>query len=145
MAISKLQAAVQARCPKCRVGYMFVQGRTFIGQKMNESCPHCAFHFEIEPGYFYVAMFVSYAFNVAELVTLSVGTYILTGSQSPWLYSAILFSFALLLSPFNFRYSRVVLLYFLTPRAHYEPKRSASDYHLTSSDPGQYLTDDHLT
>ena len=141
MTISKLYAALHAKCPKCRVGNMFESGRTLVGQKMNANCPHCNFHFEIEPGYFYVAMFVSYAFNVAELVTLSVGTYILTGSNSPWLYSAILLVCAFLFSPFNFRYSRVVLLYFLTPRAHYEEQRSAPDYE--PFHPGPHLVDEH--
>jgi uncharacterized protein (DUF983 family) len=118
-------AALHAKCPKCRVGNMFANGLySFSGQKMNNECPHCGFHFEIEPGYFYVAMFVSYALNVAEMVTLAVATYILTGSESPWLYAAILLSVAFIVSPVNFRYSRVVLLYWLTPGLNYDPRRS---------------------
>ena len=129
MAISQSYAALNAKCPKCRVGNMFATRMyTLSGQKMNEYCPHCAFHFEIEPGYFYVAMFVSYALNVAQMVTLAVGTYILTGSENPWIYAGILLGVAFLLSPFNFRYSRVALLYWLTPGIHYDPKRSAPDY-----------------
>lgn len=129
MAIPQFTAALQAKCPKCRVGNMFSTPMyTIGGQKMNEYCPHCHFHFEIEPGYFYVAMFVSYALNVAQMVTLAVGTYILTHSESPWLYVAILLGVAVLLSPFNFRYARVVLLYWLTPGLHYDPKRSEPDY-----------------
>jgi hypothetical protein len=53
---------------------------------MYEKCSHCGLHYEREPGYWYVAMFVSYAFNVAQMVTFAVATYILTGSNSPWLY-----------------------------------------------------------
>jgi len=90
---------------------------------MNTACPHCGFTFEIEPGYFYVAMFVSYAMNVAEMVTVALGLHILTGSNSPWLYLGVLFGVAILLSPFHFRYSRVVLLYWLTPGVHFDPKR----------------------
>lgn len=123
--IPAIPAALHAKCPKCRVGNMFSTGMyTLSGQKMNTDCPHCGFHFEIEPGYFYVAMFVSYALNVAQMVTLAVGTYILSGSESPWLYAGILLSVAFILSPVNFRYSRVVLLYWLTPGLHYDPKRS---------------------
>lgn len=118
------KAALHAKCPKCRQGNMFANSMySFSGQKMNKICPECGYGFEIEPGYFYVAMFVSYAMNVAEMVSLAVGTYILTGSESPWLYVCILIGITLLLSPFNFRYSRVILLYWLTPGLHYDPHR----------------------
>lgn len=126
---SAISAAVHAKCPKCRVGNMFANNMYgFSSQKMNEICPHCGFKFEIEPGYFYVAMFVSYAFNVAQMVTLAVAIYILTGSENPWVYVGVLLASAVLFSPFNFRYSRVVLLYWLTPGIHYDPARSAADY-----------------
>ena len=123
---SAFKSALSAKCPKCRTGNMFANNMyQFGGQKMHNECPHCGFHFEIEPGYFYVAMFISYAMNVAEMVTLAVATYILTGNmESPWLYISILLSVAFILAPFNFRYSRVILLYWLTPGLHYDPNRS---------------------
>jgi uncharacterized protein (DUF983 family) len=127
--VSTLNAAIHAKCPKCHRGDMFANKMyAFSSQKMNETCPHCGFKFEIELGYFYVAMFVSYAFNVAQMVTVAISTYLLTGSNNPWLYLAILFTIAFLLAPFNFRYSRVVLLYWLTPGVHYEPHRAKEDY-----------------
>lgn len=124
---SPLKAALHAKCPKCRTGNMFANGMyNFGGQKMHTNCPHCNFQFEVEPGYFYVAMFVSYALNVALLVTLAVATYILTGSKNPWLYCGILLSMAFVLSPINFRYSRVILLYWLTPGVHFDPERAGN-------------------
>ncbi len=129
MKISQTYAAVNAKCPKCRRGNMFANSMYgFSSQKMNETCPHCGFKFEIEPGYFYVAMFVSYAFNVAQMVTLAVALYVLTGSKNPWVYVGVLLGSTVLLSPFNFRYSRVVLLYWLTPGVHYDANRSKDDY-----------------
>ena len=128
MEVSQGYAALHAKCPKCRRGDMFKNKMYLSSQKMNETCPHCGFKFEIELGYFYVAMFVSYAFNVAQMVIAGVGTYLLTGSNNPWLYIGILFGVAFLLSPINFRYSRVVLLYWLTPGVHYEPHRAKADY-----------------
>jgi uncharacterized protein (DUF983 family) len=121
----EFKSALSAKCPKCRTGNMFSNKMyQFGGQKMHTYCPHCGFHFEIEPGYFYVAMFISYAMNVAEMVTLAVATYLLTGNmESPWLYISILLSVAFILAPFNFRYSRVILLYWLTPNLHFDPKR----------------------
>jgi uncharacterized protein (DUF983 family) len=127
--VSAGSAALQCKCPKCRKGDMYSSGLfSFKSQKMNETCSHCGFKFEIEPGYFYVAMFVSYAFNVAEMVTIAVATYILTGSHNPWLYCVLLLGGAFLLSRFNFRYSRVILLYWLTPGLHYDPNRARDDY-----------------
>ena len=122
---SQFKAALHAKCPKCRTGNMFENSiYSFKGQKMHSECPHCGFHFEIEPGFFYVAMFVSYAINVALMVTVAVGTYILTQSENPWLYAPLILLTAFVLSPVNFRYSRVILLYWLTPGVHYDPNRA---------------------
>lgn len=125
---SELNAALHAKCPKCRTGNMFANSMYGFGsQKMNKTCPHCGFTFEVEPGYFYVAMLVSYALNVALLVTLAVATYTLTHSQNPWLYVGILLIVSILLSPVNFRYSKVILLFWLTPGVHFDPKRAAKN------------------
>lgn len=113
---------VQSKCPKCRVGKVFegpVYG--FKKQKMQERCPHCRLKFEVEPGYFYAAMYVSYAFSVAELVTLGLTTAMLTKSESPWIYVSVLFAAILILAPFNLRYSRLVLLHYLSPKIVYTP------------------------
>ena len=115
-------AIITAKCPKCRVGNIYANPvYSFSGQKMLKSCPHCEMVFEKEPGYFYGAMYVSYAFIVAELVTLAIGTSVLTGSKNPWLYTIILLSVVGLLAPFNLRYSRVILMHWLTPGLRYHP------------------------
>ncbi|ASU36406.1 DUF983 domain-containing protein [Mucilaginibacter xinganensis] len=116
---------VHARCPRCRVGKIYENPMySLTGQKMLKKCPHCGMIYEREPGYFYAAMYVSYAFIVAELVSLSVGTSVLTGSTNPWLYTAVLLSVVAVLSPFNLRYSRVLLLHWFTPGLHYRPELS---------------------
>ena len=118
-------AIITAKCPKCRVGNIYANPvYSFSGQKMLKSCPHCEMVFEKEPGYFYGAMYVSYAFIVAELVTLAIGTSVLTGSKNPWLYTIILLSVVGLLAPFNLRYSRVILMHWLTPGLRYHPELS---------------------
>jgi uncharacterized protein (DUF983 family) len=118
-------AFAQAKCPRCRRGDLFItQMYGFKSNKMNATCPHCGLTFEREPGYFYVAMFVSYAMFVAEMVTMAVAIYVLSGSNNPWVYTSIILSVGVILSPFNFRYSRVALLYWLTPGLHYHPEMS---------------------
>jgi uncharacterized protein (DUF983 family) len=118
-------AIVHAKCPRCRRGDMFATGMySFKSQVMHKTCPHCGLTFEREPGYFYVAMLLSYAMNVAQMITIAVAIHILTGSSNPWLYSAVILTVAFLLAPFNFRYSRVILLHWFTPVLHYDPKTS---------------------
>ena len=126
--LSQWNALTQAKCPRCRVGRTFT-GPTygFKVQKMNEFCPHCKLKFEREPGYFYVAMFVSYAMNVAEMVSVSVAAYILglkLEYDNLWYFVILLFGTTLIFSPFNYRYSRMILLYWLSPGLNYEPERS---------------------
>ena len=93
---------------------------------MNEVCETCELKFEREPGYFYVAMFVSYAMNVAEMISISVAAYILGLDliyENLWYFVIITFAVVVLLAPFNYRYSRMALLYWLSPGLNYEPSR----------------------
>lgn len=121
--VPQFYALSHAKCPRCRKGNMFNNSMYgFKAQKMNDNCPYCNLKFEREPGYFYVAMFVSYALNVAQMVTVGVLTYLITGNTvNPWLYMATIFPFVFILAPFNYRYSRVILMYYLTPGLHYIP------------------------
>ncbi|EEI93445.1 DUF983 domain-containing protein [Sphingobacterium spiritivorum] len=120
---NELKSALEGKCPRCRKGDLFKAPLfSFRSKKMNETCPHCGLKFEKEPGYFYVAMYISYAFNVAELLTACFATYFLTNNlESPWLYLGVSLSAAILMAPVNYRYSRVVLLYWLTPSFRYRP------------------------
>ncbi|MET3981839.1 uncharacterized protein (DUF983 family) [Mucilaginibacter sp. UYP25] len=119
-------ALANAKCPRCRRGDMFANTMySFHGQVMLKKCSHCNLTYEIEPGYFYVSMLISYAMNVAEMVTCAVAINILTGSQNPWLYVVVILTLTIVLSPFNFRYSRIILLYWLTPGLRYQPELSA--------------------
>ena len=121
----KLKAVINAKCPKCRRGKMFSGPMySFKAQKTNELCPHCGLRFEIEPGYFYAAMYVSYALSVAEMVTIAVATYVFSGSleyEDLWLYITTIIGGAIILAPFNYRYSRVLLLHYLSPKVKYDP------------------------
>ena len=124
---SKSYAMLHAKCPRCRRGNMF-KGGMYSLRKINLNCPHCNLYFEIEPGYFYAAMYVSYALNIAEAGIIVAITYLLTGnSTSPWLYTGVIIGGCFLLSPVNFKYSRVLLLYWLSPKIHYQPYLDTDD------------------
>lgn len=120
--VSKTTAFIKAKCPKCRKGNIFTG--TMYGfnvQRTNEFCPHCGVRFEVEPGYFYAAMYVSYAMNVSETVAMGILTYMFSGgSESAGLYILVLLLGTLVLAPFNFRYSRLILLYLMSPKLKYD-------------------------
>ena len=121
----KLYAIIKGKCPQCRRGPIFTGNMYgFNIQRTNYSCPHCAQRFEIEPGYFYAAMYVSYAMNMAEMISMGFATYYLSGGRldfdSLWLYVGVIFLGSLLLSPLNYRYSRIILLHWLSPKIKYK-------------------------
>lgn len=90
---------------------------------MNDYCSNCGMKFELEPGYFYAAMYVSYMLNVVQIITTSILTfYISGGSDQPWLYITVILSVIFLLAPVNYRYSRVILLHWLSPKVKYNPE-----------------------
>ena len=124
MRISAFYGASRAKCPQCRKGDMFSNNLYgFHLQHMHTNCSHCGLRFEREPGYFYAAMFISYGMNVAEMLLIGMLTYLITlNDTSPTLYIKVIMSAIIVLSPFNFRYARVILLYWLTPGIHYDSK-----------------------
>lgn len=124
----KLSAMLRCKCPKCRRGNMF-SGRPYsFNNKINLNCPRCGLYFEIEPGYFYAAMYVSYALNVGASVTIALLTYLITGNTtSPWLYCGVIIAGCFILAPVIFRASRVLLLYWLSPKIHYQAYLDVDD------------------
>ena len=122
---SQFSAALQAKCPRCRRGDLFANSMYgFKTQVMHKECSYCGLRYEREPGYFYVAMFVSYALTTIQMIAIGVLTWMVTKeNNSPWIYIITIFAGIILLSPFNDRYSRVILLYWLTPGLNYSPGR----------------------
>ena len=122
---SQFNAALHAKCPRCRKGDLFANSMYgFKTQVMHKECSYCGLRYEREPGYFYVAMFVSYALTTIQMIVIGVLTYWITNeTDSPWIYMITIFTGIILLSPFNYRYSRVILLYWLTPGLSYSPGR----------------------
>ncbi|MCX2574467.1 DUF983 domain-containing protein [Pedobacter sandarakinus] len=124
--LSKFQAFIKCKCPRCRKGDIFEgNAYAFKLQKTNIHCPVCNLKFEREPGFYYVSMFVSYAMNVAEIITISIASYLFGLEliyENLWYFTTIIIIGVFLCSPFNYRYSRVILLHYLTPGLHYKPK-----------------------
>ena len=65
---TKLYSILTGTCPRCQNESMYKDKNPFHLKntlKMNETCSHCGLKYQIEPSFFYGAMYVSYALNVA--------------------------------------------------------------------------------
>jgi uncharacterized protein (DUF983 family) len=78
---------------------------------MHTHCPHCNLKFEVEPGFFYGAMFVSYAIAVATIGVCFTIVYLLFGNPETWVYMTVICAIIVLMMPLNFRYSRTLMLH----------------------------------
>ena len=110
---SKLAAIGEGRCPQCREGKLFKYPfwRVDKFSEMHENCPVCGLKFEVEPGFWFGAMFVSYANTIAMLVVLGVSIFYLFNDPPVLYYIIPVTILSLLTVPFNFRISRVVYLH----------------------------------
>jgi uncharacterized protein (DUF983 family) len=111
--ISRFQSILEEKCPRCRVGKMFGTSpyriRTF--DKMHENCPECGLKFDIEPGFYTGAMYVSYAFSVAIFLVTGFCLYLFFNDPDLIVYVLTTFSIVILLFPLLYRYSRVIYLH----------------------------------
>lgn len=109
---SKLKAIIETRCPRCREGKMFSNSAwSSKFAKMPKHCDECGLRFELQPSFFDGAMYISYAFSVAIMITFGFGTYILGGDPPMWVYIMVVITAVLFLFRMSFRYSRVLMLH----------------------------------
>ena len=110
---SKTRAMIEMRCPQCRQGKMFKYSNWRIDKfdEMHENCPVCGLHFEVEPGFWYGAMFVSYGFSIAILAIMGIVIYWGFNDPSVLGYIIPIPIVSLIAVPFNFRMSRSVFLH----------------------------------
>jgi len=111
--MSKVIDALNCKCPNCKEGKIFKKGGNillFNIPKMYDRCPVCDYKFERETGFFFGAMFVSYALAAAEMITCLVVFWYLI-DFSPLRVFSIIVVIAFLLSTINFKLSRSIWIY----------------------------------
>ncbi len=104
---------LQCKCPRCRNDKMFYFSpfNLLNASKMKKDCEVCNLHFEVEPGFFWGAMYVSYAFNVAiSVITAAVLMYF--GIDSFWTIISTIVLIVFTTVNISIRYSRAILVYF---------------------------------
>jgi uncharacterized protein (DUF983 family) len=113
-ALSYPAALLQGKCPRCRKGNIFtytLSDKLFQFNKMNEICPHCEVRLEPEPGFYQGAMYVGYGITIAVIMAISAILYF-SGHPSDRVYISTVIGVMILLIPLNYRYSRILYLYF---------------------------------
>ena len=77
-----LQSILHHKCSRCRLGNMFLAKNSYDFRrfmKMNDKCPVCDQHMEIEIGFYYGTAYVSYSLTVALSVATFIAWWVLLG------------------------------------------------------------------
>lgn len=113
---SALKIIFKAKCPKCGQGDMFKHPNPYNLKhydKMNRYCSNCNMDFENETGFYYGAMYVSYAFSISLSVINFIWTILAFGFGKIWIFLSINTAMLIILWPFIFRASRVLYLWMM--------------------------------
>jgi len=109
---TKLNSILTGTCPRCQNESMYVDKNPLHLKsilKMHETCGHCGLKYQIEPSFFYGAMYVSYALNVAIGIAAFIISYVFLDLRIKSTFIAIIMAIVLLY-PFVLRWSRNIYI-----------------------------------
>lgn len=109
--MSYITKVLKGTCPKCGQTKVFKSNGNpllFKMPVMHERCEKCHYSFHREPGFYFGAMYMSYALTVAEMVAVFV-LGLLFGLGFLKIFFGVVLT-VLLLSTFNYRMSRLMWL-----------------------------------
>jgi len=115
--MSYISKVISGKCPNCGKEHIFHdKGNpiTFKMPKMTKECGTCGYNFHRETGFYFGAMYMSYALTVAEMVTVMVLRLILNylfDLNITMLHAFIAIVFVIFIMwTFNYRLSRIMWL-----------------------------------
>ncbi|MGG7033690.1 MAG: DUF983 domain-containing protein [Flavobacterium sp.] len=109
---TKLYSILTGTCPRCQKESMYKDKNPLNlknSLKMNESCSHCGLKYQIEPSFFYGAMYVSYGLNVAIGIAAFIISYAILNLSIKISFISIITALVLLY-PFVLRWSRNIYI-----------------------------------
>jgi len=118
---SKLNSILTGSCPKCQNESMYSDKNPLHLTKvlkMNENCSHCGLKYQIEPSFFYGAMYVSYGLNVAVGIAAFIVSFVFLKTTIEKSFLAIIITL-IVLFPFVLRLSRNI---YINMFVSYDPK-----------------------
>ena len=95
---SKLNSILTGSCPKCQNESMYKEKNMLKLSKilsMNEYCGHCGLKYQIEPSFFYGAMYVSYGLNVGIGIAAFIISYVILNTSLKVAFISIIASMVL--------------------------------------------------
>lgn len=107
---SKLYSIVHITCPQCHEGNFLVSSvydLKHVGD-VRQECDVCHLKYEREPGFYYGAMYVSYALGVALFVTIWASCNLWFPSFGVWTQIGLVTFFTVVLSPYLFALSKII-------------------------------------
>lgn len=112
--VSKFQAILHSKCPKCRIGNIFVSPLLSTNfTETHTNCPYCNVQFEREPSFWSGAMYIGYGFSVALCAFCFIFLNVFFEDAPLSYYIAMILPLVLVMIPVNFRYSRTIFLYLM--------------------------------
>ena len=105
----KLYSIVNNKCPKCNDGQFFKDNNMLHLKnllKMHKYCPKCGIKYEIEPGFYYGAMYVSYGLTVGGAIATFIILWLI-GLDLLTIFIGI-FIMLILFTPLTLRLSRLL-------------------------------------
>jgi uncharacterized protein (DUF983 family) len=111
--LPKWQAILQCKCPRCTQGDMFKTGALNIKKfnELKEQCAVCGLRFQVEPGFYQLSMYFTYAVSIAIIFVFGLGAYLTFEDPPLWVIYVAIFTPLVLTTPWNVRYSKVIMLY----------------------------------
>ena len=109
---SKLNSILTGSCPKCQNESMYSDKNPLHLTKvlkMNSHCSHCGLKYQIEPSFFYGAMYVSYGLNVATGIAAFIVSFVFLKTTIEQSFLAIIITL-IVLFPFVLRLSRNIYI-----------------------------------
>lgn len=98
------------KCPRCHEGNMYYAPITEGIYKMNKECPVCHQAFELEPGFYWGAMYIGYGFSAGYMLTVVTALIVGLGWSVNASFGMAIFG-GIFLFPFIARVSRSVWLH----------------------------------
>jgi len=123
---SKLNSILTGSCPKCQNESMYSDKNPLHLTKvlkMNQNCSHCGLKYQLEPSFFYGAMYVSYGLNVAVGIAAFIVSFVFFGVSIGYAFVSIIVTLILLL-PFILRLSRNI---YINMFVSYDPKTNSKN------------------
>lgn len=98
------------KCPKCHEGDFFISSPYDLRKagEIFQECSECKVKYSKEPGFYYGAMYVSYALTVALFVTLWVSFNLFFENVPVGLQIFIIISSTILLTPYLYALSKII-------------------------------------